>query len=56
MGATYGLAGVERRMRRAMAAARRLDFITVEREAAAMPMEIERAGSAIRSMIREYAA
>ncbi len=56
MGGTYGLAGAEKRMRKVMAAARRRDFITADREAEQMPAEIERAHSAIRGMIRELAA
>lgn len=56
MAATYGLAAVERRMRRISAAARRQDVVAATVTAEDMDGELARAGEAIRLLLREKAA
>ncbi len=56
MAATYGLAAVERRMRRITAAARRNDVVAATVAAEEMDGELVRAGEAIRTLLHEKAA
>ena len=56
MAATYGLAAVDRRMRRIGAAARRADVVAATLAAEGMDGELTRAAEAMRGLLRERAA
>jgi CheY-like chemotaxis protein len=56
MAATYGLVAIERKMRRVMSAARRNDIAAAATAAEDIDGDLDRAGSAIRLVLRDRAA